>query len=390
MAGLYIHIPFCRSKCSYCDFFSTPSRRNVEAYTRALITEWQLRRHELQGEEVRTIYLGGGTPSLLPLPQLRELVEELDRHIPISSLDEFTIEANPEDITPDSIAAYRAIGINRISIGIQSFSDTELQSIGRSHSGAMAREALAHLQASGINYNADLIFGLPNQTLEEWKTNLDTLLSYRPPHFSSYLLSYEPGTRLYARLLKGEVEETPEELATAMYSHLCTQALRHGYHHYEISNLSLPGSEAIHNSAYWDYTPYLGLGVSAHSFDGTTRRYNPLGIAPYLKALEANTLPTLTDDETPVNRFNDYIITSLRTSTGFSPDLSRRLFPLDLTDRFLANAAPLLDSGSLVRCPSHPTLPLPSPHFAELFPNLRIPEHLWLTADSILRELILD
>ncbi len=249
MAGLYIHIPFCRHKCAYCDFFSAPVRGDVvEQYLDALLAEWRLRRHELGSDPITTLYIGGGTPSMVPLNAMRRFMEALGREIPLGTLSEATIEANPEDITAESIAAYRAMGFNRISVGIQSFDSGQLDAVDRRHTPQASRDALRALSLSGINYSADLIYGLPGQSTAQWQENLAELLSYRPPHFSSYLLSYEPGTRLYARLMKGEVEEASDALAQQMYAILCEAADSHGYHHYEISNLALPGREAIHSA----------------------------------------------------------------------------------------------------------------------------------------------
>ncbi|MDE5941793.1 MAG: radical SAM family heme chaperone HemW, partial [Muribaculaceae bacterium] len=307
MAGVYIHIPFCRSKCFYCDFFSRPDSKNASSYTDALLGEWRMRRHELT-EPVETIYIGGGTPSVLPHHLLEKLIGGLTADIDLTTIKEFTIEANPEDISADSLSVWKSLGITRVSIGIQSFSASELMAVGRRHSPESAIEALSALSQSGINYNADLIFGLPGQNLDTWKRNLNQLLDFKPPHFSAYLLSYEQGTRLYAMKEKGMVIEASDNLAIDMYRHLCTAARNHGYRHYEISNFSLPGKEAKHNSSYWNYTPYLGLGAAAHSFDGLVRRYNPPHISRYIKSVSTGIAPFETDEETVENRFNDYLI----------------------------------------------------------------------------------
>lgn len=397
MAGLYIHIPFCRHKCAYCDFFSAPVRGDVvEQYLDALLAEWRLRRHELGSDPITTLYIGGGTPSMVPLNAMRRFMEALGREIPLGTLSEATIEANPEDITTDSIAAYRAMGFNRISVGIQSFDSGQLDAVDRRHTPQASRDALRALSLSGINYSADLIYGLPGQSTAQWQENLAELFSYRPPHFSSYLLSYEPGTRLYARLMKGEVEEASDTLAQQMYAILCEAADSHGYHHYEISNLALPGREAIHNSSYWRYTPYLGLGTGAHSFDGTLRRFNPTNIKQYIATLAGGRPFFQVDNETAVNRFNDYIITSLRTTAGFSTRFAAERFGAEAVKAFMRNAAPLLASGRLL--PASETLPgtTNAPESASTAPEsasdtrLSIPRPLWLTSDAILRDLILD
>lgn len=380
MAGLYIHIPFCRSKCFYCDFFSRPQHDEADAYVDALLTEWQLR-HEEPGERIETIYIGGGTPSLLSDKQLQKLIAGIGKGIDIRSLKEFTVEANPEDICKERIDTWAAMGINRISIGIQSFNSNELTAIGRRHSAESSVKALECLQKSGINYSADLIYGLPEQSTEEWMANLRTLLQFNPPHFSAYLLSYEPGTRLYAMRENGKVAETDETTACDMYEMLCQTAADNGYRHYEISNFALAGMEAKHNSAYWNLTPYLGLGTSAHSFDGNLRRYNPWDIRRYITSLtERRQTVFETEEESDSNRFNDYVITALRTLNGFSEAFAANKFGNRLTARFSDNVKKLsektLDNG----CNLH--------LLRNADGNLVIPERLWLRSDAILREII--
>ncbi len=376
MAGIYIHIPYCRHKCAYCDFFSASDHRNIDEtgrYLRAVVEEWKLRRNELGGAPLTTLYIGGGTPSVIPLDKLAEFMREIAIYIPLSSLEEVTIEANPEDITEESIAAYRAMGFNRISVGVQSFLPEELSSIDRRHSPEASRRALEALSASGINYSADLIYGLPGQTPERWQENLAELLAFRPPHFSAYLLSYEQGTRLYIMREKGIVAEATEQMAQRFFSILCEEADRHGYHHYEISNLAIPDMEARHNSSYWHYTPYLGLGAAAHSFDGITRRYNPLNIKKYISSIEAGLTAFAVDEEDEDNRLNDYIITSLRTTDGLDPAFVESRFGRISLNRLMHNAAPLLATGNIERNNGH----------------LLIPRRLWLLSDSIFRDLIL-
>lgn len=389
MSGLYVHIPFCHSKCAYCDFYSTPSQTHMEEYVDALIAEAALRSNEIAPTDfaalrsgeiapsglIETIYFGGGTPSILPSEMLKRLVDGLNDRLGSllsSKIKEFTIEVNPEDLSEGLINIYKSLGINRISMGVQTFDDAMLSALGRRHSGDDARRVLRLLSESGLNYSADLIFGLPGQMLDDWNRQLEELLSFRPPHFSAYLLSYEPGTRLYARLLAGKLEEASEELANAMYKCLIEKALRHGYDHYEISNYALPGYRAEHNSSYWDGTPYLGLGVSAHSFDGLKRRYNPNNIKDYISSVKNGNEFCVVEDDSEANRFNDALITALRTSRGFDlNDIQSRFAPEILKD-FNANLKRYGSELVLENC------------------RLRIPENLWLTSDAILRNLIVD
>lgn len=378
MAGVYIHIPFCHGKCDYCDFYSlgAPVKELMRRYAAALTAEWRMRQRELEAEKVSTVYIGGGTPSALPYPLLRQIIESIaDGGIDVIALDEFTIEANPEDLTEEWIRQVASLGINRISMGVQSFDDAELASVRRHHTAQRAKEALSILAESGMNYSADLIYGLPSQSLEGWEKNIETLLAFNPPHFSAYLLSYEPGTPLHGRLQRGEVEEATEELAESMYAALCRKSAEAGYRHYEISAFAHPGAEAKHNGSYWNFTPYLGLGCAAHSFSPRgVRSFNLPNILAYLDRIENGGTAFEVDEETETDRLNDYIITSLRTDNGLSFDFLRSRWGEGAYDRLMKNARPFIESGKLETTDD----------------GIRIPETEWLTADAILRELIFE
>lgn len=374
MSGLYIHIPFCRSKCAYCDFYSGPMGAELRGqYVRALLREWQMRREGFlsTSSPVSTVYLGGGTPSLLPPALLRQLLEGL--HIDFSEIREATIEANPEDISPAWLDEVKALGINRVSIGIQSFSAQTLLTLGRTHGAEASLKALDILAADGINYSADLIYAVPGQTLQEWQCDLDTLLAYRPPHFSAYLLSFEPGTRLTARLRAGRLAQPDDDTAREMYDCLCHRAAALGYDHYEISNFGLPSRHSLHNSSYWDFTPYIGLGCAAHSFSGTSRSFNPPSLRDYLAALACDSLPLVADPETSTDALNDYIITSLRTSAGLSLSLVADRFGHASADQIRRLSAPLLAEGLLRPTPA----------------GFRITEEDFIISDALLRDLLL-
>lgn len=371
MAGLYIHIPFCHSKCSYCDFYSGLRPSASPGYIDAVIAELSLRRNEIDGP-LSTIYIGGGTPSILPVGELQRLVLAIRAIDDISCVEEFTVEVNPEDVSADMLQAYRDMGVNRISIGVQSFNDMMLKAINRRHSAEQALSAIELLQHGDWNYSIDLMFGLPGQSMDVWRHDVDRLMAIRPPHFSAYLLSYEPGTRLYAMLQGGKVEETPELMATEMQQYITDAAKANGYHHYEISNYALPDRHSRHNSAYWTMTSYLGLGASAHSYDGTLRRINPADIKRYMAALNRGVPAAEPDIETPDERFNDYIITGLRTAAGLPLPLLRGTFPEEYTTGLLRDAAPLIASCHLTLTDN--TLSIPEPH--------------WLKADAIMRDLL--
>lgn len=389
MAGLYIHIPFCRSKCAYCDFFSLPLDKSTcntvltEEYCKALLKEFEMREEEIDAP-FSTIYIGGGTPTAIPETTLLEFISALIHKVRSHNnaygtvlIDEFTIEANPEDIARDKIEALESVGINRISIGIQSFDARQLEAISRKHDATSSLFALETLAESGINYSADLIYGLPGQSVKSWNQQLEELLEYRPPHFSAYLLSYEPGTKLYVRRELGKVMEADEVTIGSMYDALVNMAKQRGYNHYEISNFALPGKEARHNSSYWNLTPYVGLGCGAHSFDGNIRRANPTNLKEYLAAMFADNAKIVADieEETPINKINDYIITSLRTAAGLS-------WPL-VESRWGAKACQLLENN-MTRFRKNGQI------ITNTCGNLTIAEKHWLTADAILREVILD
>lgn len=331
MAGLYIHFPFCRSKCAYCDFYSQPRYDQIAKYCRALILEFEARRHIIGAQPFSTVYLGGGTPSSVPL----ELIAELLDTIEVNDAVEVTIEANPDDITPEWIKQLReSTSINRISLGVQSFDDTCLQAVGRRHTAAQAETALRSLLEAGYNVSADLIMGLPNQTMDSWIASLDRMLAIRPHHLSAYILSYEPGTRLWAMLQAGKLAEAPETLIEGMYGHLCRRTSKEGYLHYEISNFALPGHESRHNSAYWDTTvPYLGLGPGAHSLGAdATRSSNPPSLKQYL---DNPTGMAVIETATADTRWNDYVITALRTARGISPREAKSRFGVDINDEIV-------------------------------------------------------
>lgn len=383
MAGIYVHIPFCRSKCDYCDFFSMPlatacrhGRDIFERYVAAVVSELRIRASELT-EPVKTVYIGGGTPTALPSDLLIRLIDSI-LSADIGSLEirprEVTVEGNPEDITYENLQRLKEVGVNRISIGIQSFDPEELRKVGRHHQWYEGAKALDVLAKDGINYNADLIYGLPGQTLDSWSRQLNSLLDYNPPHVSAYLLSFEPATKLYVRRDKGEVTEADEKTAVDMYTVLCQEMNKHGYEHYEISNFAKPGCFSRHNSSYWKLTPYLGLGCSAHSFDGVDRRFNPSNLKEYIQNIERGEVAAIIDEEDSSDRINDYIITSLRTASGMDLALIERKWGSGVKKTILSQANGLIGDGRLILTGN----------------QLVIPEAEWLTADSVMREMLLD
>ena len=317
MDSLYLHIPFCQSRCIYCDFYSTTLGRDMMArYVKALEREMVLRRQFIKGTRVHTIYIGGGTPSLLPMPLLHELFNETERLFTIDADAEVTIEANPDDVTPEWLKGLAETPVNRISMGAQTFDDKLLQFLGRRHSSQQTIEAVKACKKAGLtNISLDLIYGLPGQTFEGWRHDVELALSLGIKHLSAYSLSYEEGTRLDTMLRQGLVREADEELSRKMYIFLMSETSKAGFIHYEISNFALPGYHSRHNSGYWQGTPYLGLGAGAHSYDGLrTRRANLPDIKAYIAA--ANDVPNETETLSDESLYNEFIMTRLRTMVG--------------------------------------------------------------------------
>lgn len=317
MAGIYIHIPFCKSRCRYCDFFSTTQLEKREAYVQAVIQEWQSHQPKWSQQEIRTIYLGGGTPSLIPIESLRLLLHSILSSIDTTSIQEITLEANPGDITPQSIQAWRAMGINRLSMGVQSFNDSLLQLVGRRHSAEQAIQAVQTAQAEGItNLSIDLMYALPGQTIADWQADIDQALALQVPHISSYGLIYEEGTPLTQWLEQGKITAIDEDNEMQMYDYLVEQLTQHGYEHYEVSNFALPGQYSQHNSSYWNDTHYLGLGAGAHSYDGTMRWWNIDNLDQYIAQAMSHQLTPEHETITPQERHTEQVMLGLRTSKG--------------------------------------------------------------------------
>ena len=376
---LYIHVPFCRSKCAYCDFYSGGLMHLVPKWLEAVGREWEALRGDRAPE---TIYIGGGTPSVLAHEKLKRLIA----FFPADGLREFTIEANPEDITPEWAAMIAGdTPVDRVSMGIQTFDNEALKFLGRRHTAERAEAAVTTLRREGIgNISCDLIYGLPGQTLADWTDNVNRLLELRPEHISAYLLSYEPRTRLGLMLKRGQVSEVSDTLAEEMYGRLCELTHAAGYEHYEISNFAMPGRRAIHNSSYWDGSDYIGLGQGAHSIVGGQRWSNPADVRAYVNSIPGEFREM--EEESEASRFNDMIITSLRTAAG----LNTARVPQQFAARFLNDAIKLIKRGDLHVEPTDSIARLTSETILSQPVTLTIPESRWLVADSILLHLIED
>ncbi len=346
MAGLYIHIPFCRSRCAYCDFYSTTREAEMATYVEALCQEIAARRQEIPHTRVRTIYIGGGTPSLLPTPLLRRILDCVWQHYEVEAEAEVTMEMNPDD----SVEIAQLREVNRVSLGIQTFNDDLLRLIHRRHDSATAIRAVHTLQEAGIsNISIDLIYGLPGQTMALWENDLDIAFSLGVQHLSAYALSYEQGTELTRWRNEGRVHEVPEELSVAMYERLCQRAREAGFEHYEISNFALPGFHSRHNSSYWTGAPYLGFGPGAHSYDGDrTRRANLPSLDLYLKEGKPE-VEVLTEEAL----YDEAVMCGLRTARGVDLNRIADRFGQSRLNYLLRMAALHLQNGNLARDGQH-------------------------------------
>lgn len=354
MTGLYIHIPFCASRCVYCGFYSTTLPALRDAYVDALCQELTLRAEELPADEaITTIYLGGGTPSQLTTDQLDRLfsyIYKVCRSQPV----EVTMECNPDDITPAFADWIAQSPIDRISMGAQTFSDDRLRLLRRRHTAAEVRRATTLLRQAGIrNISIDLMFGFPGETLTDWEQDIDEALRLGVEHISAYSLMYEEGTTLHRWLSEGRIQEIDDDLSLRMYDCLVDRLTAAGYRHYEISNFALPQRESRHNSSYWRDVPYMGLGASAHSFDGRQRSWNVADIETYIAAIGRGERPCTVEALDPDTHYEDVVLTSLRTAEGIDLGKIQRDFGSQRLDFLLAAADQDLRQGYLVREDDH-------------------------------------
>ena len=347
MAGLYIHIPFCKSRCIYCGFYSTTGLALREAYTDAICQELAMRG---SAEPVGTIYLGGGTPSQLSIQQLHRIFDAQYKYNKVSAAAEVTIECNPDDVTPEFAKGISGLPVNRVSMGVQSFEDHILELIGRRHNAAQVTAAINSLRENGINnISIDLIYGLPGQTVDSWTRSVEQAVALKPQHISAYGLTYEEGTKLWHQRERGEVIEVPEEQCLMMYRILVDHLRQAGFDHYEISNFALPGYYSRHNSSYWNDTPYLGLGAAAHSYDGRVRRSNPCDLLGYVDKVMSGEAACEVEELTTGERYDERVMLGLRTSSGVDAARLREDFGDEALRHFMREAQPHIDAGHLRR-----------------------------------------
>ena len=348
MAGIYIHIPFCKRRCIYCDFFSTTQSEQKPTYVRALCEELRIRKDYLQGEDIETIYLGGGTPSQLSQEELELIFATIYNIYKVKEDAEITLEANPDDLTPEYVSILRQLPINRISMGIQTFREETLQLLHRRHTAQQAKEAFHRCREAGFqNISIDLMYGLPGETLETWKEDLRQAIALHPEHISAYHLIYEEGTVLWKLKEEHQMEEADEDLSVSLFKTLIETLTQAGYQHYEISNFCLPELHSRHNSSYWTGKKYLGCGPSAHSYDGTSRQWNVASLEAYIHGITHGNPDYEIEELDLYTRYNDFVITSIRTCWGMSLSRLHTEYGEELYRYCLRMAKTYLEQGLL-------------------------------------------
>lgn len=350
MAGIYLHIPFCRKLCSYCDFYHIISAGDNTDYISAMISELVVRRDYLGDEKISTIYIGGGTPSLFSVRETETLLNKIYSLYTVEEDCEITIEMNPDDINPDYLSGLRKININRVSLGIQSWRDADLKLLNRRHDSAQAEYALRETFKAGFeNVTIDLIYGIPGMSIQNWSSNLDFSFSFDIKHLSAYHLTFERGTVFWKMLEKGAIKETDEDESTALFNLLIEKSEKAGFIHYEISNFGKPGFFSRHNTNYWKQVNYLGIGPSAHSFNGYSRQWNISDVKGYIKSVSSGKPFFEREELDSRTRFNEYIMTSLRTMWGIDLDNVEKLFEKEGYDYVVNLSGKFKDYGLMTK-----------------------------------------
>ncbi len=346
---IYFHIPFCKQACHYCDFHFSTSLQYKDDMLQALLLELERRADYLQNKTIDSIYFGGGTPSLLTADEIARLIDKVGKLYDINPQAEITLEANPDDLSAAKVQALRHTPINRFSIGIQSFYEEDLRWMNRAHHAEEAKAAVMRVQDAGFeNITCDLIYGYPLLSDEKWKSNMQQLIDYAVPHISSYAMTVEKKTALDYLINKGKTPAMNESQSAEQMLMMIDYLQANGYEQYEISNFAKPGKHAIHNSNYWRGKHYLGIGPSAHSFNGVSRSWNKANNALYIKELYANQLPLETENLSPEDRFNEYIMTSLRTKWGVNLTYINQEFGSDFKNSLLTEAEEHLHEGHIL------------------------------------------
>ncbi len=365
MAGIYIHIPFCKQACYYCNFHFSTNISAKDEMVNAICRETFERKNYLQ-DSINTIYFGGGTPSLIGADSLHQILETLYKNFFISTGVEITLEANPDDITAESLAQWKSLGINRLSIGIQSFFEKHLQWMNRSHSALQAENCIKlALEAGFKNFSIDLIYGIPGLSKTEWSENMEKIIALNIPHVSCYALTVEPKTALQKMILLHKKEDVDQATQSDHFNMLLRKMKQAGYLQYEISNFAKAGFESKHNSSYWDEKKYLGLGPSAHSYNGESRQWNISNNALYLKNIEQSKPCFEIEYLSNIQKLNEYLMTSLRTSTGISLKKIKNLFGESIALDISRDATKWIEAGKLKNKKDHIILTNKGKFFAD-------------------------
>ena len=355
MSGIYIHIPFCKQACHYCDFHFSTSLKKKDEMVQALAKEIELRSKSTSNsqlptphnEVIETIYFGGGTPSILSIADLKFLIDEVYRNYKVVSTPEITLEANPDDLSYDTIRQLANSPVNRLSIGIQSFFEDDLKLMNRAHNVEEAKKCLEIATQYFNNISIDLIYGIPNMSNEKWLQNIETALSFNVPHISSYALTVEPKTALHSFIQKGIIPQPDDEVAQAHFQILVDKLSENDFIHYELSNFGKENYFSKNNSSYWLGKKYIGIGPSAHSYDGKNRGWNVSNNALYIKSIQENKLPIEIETLTKTDRYNEYIMTGLRTIWGVSLDRIEEEFGKTYLDYLNQQAAKFIEDHLL-------------------------------------------
>ncbi len=352
MSGIYIHIPFCKQACHYCDFHFSTSMKKKDEMVLALAKELQLRKDEFQYDAefpcIETIYFGGGTPSVFNVEDIKLLIDTVRQNYPVSQNPEITLEANPDDLSEENLSAFAAIGINRLSIGIQSFFEEDLKLMHRAHDSVQAKKCLELATRYFDNISLDLIYGIPGMTNERWRQNIETALSFGIPHISSYALTVEPKTALNKLIQTGKVDAPKDEVAQEQFLILVETLEANGLVHYELSNFGKENYFSQNNSAYWLGKKFLGIGPSAHSYDGVSRSWNVANNALYLKAIQKGELPREVELLSQEDLYNEYIMTGLRTIWGVSLIRIEQEFGTDYLNYLKQQSQKFIHDGLLI------------------------------------------
>jgi oxygen-independent coproporphyrinogen-3 oxidase len=375
MKGIYIHIPFCRQACRYCDFYFTVSLKYMDRFVDLLLEEIRMKGERHRGRALETLYLGGGTPSLLSPVQLEKILNAIHRYHSFQDDSEWTIECNPDDLNTAALRHFRKAGFNRLSIGVQSFHERDLKLMRRSHKAAQAASSVSQAASEGFeNISIDLIYGFPGQSTAEWEKNIESALSLPVSHLSAYHLTFEPGTLFDHWRKKGKLIPAPEERSIEQYRILRQIMQAGGFDHYELSNFGLGGTVSRHNMLYWSGLAYLGLGPSAHSYDGEQRSWNISSIRKYMEGIESGNAIEEMEQLSPREHYHDYLIISLRTRWGADPELMEEKFGKKFRKHFEKKTEAFIKSGSMYHASG----------------RIVIEPGQWLITDHILRELFMD